>query len=112
MAVPEDPTFRGALPPTPTGGGVPEGELPPTERAPTERAKDPARGGYVDELATTPSRPLTDDEEEAAERDPGRQERTFAPASERVPKPPAPGDDKLIEGTAEPVRTDEGEPLR
>jgi hypothetical protein len=106
MAVPEDPTFRGALPQTPAGG-VPEGEL-----APTERAQDPAREEYVDELATTPSRPLTDEEEEAAERDPGRQERTYAPASERVPKPPTPDDAKLIEGTAEPVHTDEGEPLR
>ncbi len=107
MTVPEDPTFRGALPRTPTGGGTPEGEL-----APTERAQDPAREEYVDDLTTTPSRPLTDEEEEAAERDPGRQERTYAPASERVSKPPSPGDDKLIEGSAEPVRTDEGEPLR
>ena len=43
-------------------------------------------------------RPLTDDEREALEHDPGRPERVYAPASARVPKEPVPGDDRLIHG--------------
>ena len=89
------------------GEPLPEGELPLSERE-----QDPGRGGYVDALASTPSRPLTDEEAEGVEHDPGRQERTYAPASERVPKEPIPGDDPLIEGEAKPVRADEGQPLR
>ena len=53
-----------------------------------------------------------DDEEQAAEQDPGRQPRMNESASERVPKPPTPGDDRLVEGETKPVRADEGEPLR
>jgi hypothetical protein len=63
----------------------------------SERGKDELRADAVDALATQPARPLTDDEEDAAEHDAGRPARTFAPASERVSKPPAPGDDRLIE---------------
>jgi hypothetical protein len=61
----------------------------------------------VDTLLSTPARPLTDDEKDAAEDDPGRAPRTFAPASERVPKPPAPGHEQLIEeGLHKPVSPD------
>jgi hypothetical protein len=59
--------------------------------------EDPARADTVRELTHQPDRPLTDDEEDAAEHDPGRRERVHAPASARVPKEPAPGDDELIE---------------
>ena len=97
----------GPLPPPDPRDPLPRGELPESERE-----QDPARSEYVDELTDTPSRPLTDEEKEAAEQDPGRQERTYAPASERVPKEPLPGDEKVIHGRAEPVRADEGEPLR
>ena len=72
-----------------------------------ERGKDDERGDVLDTLLTTPARPLTDDEEDAAENDPGRPARTFAPASERVPKPPAPGHERLIEeGLHKPVSPD------
>jgi hypothetical protein len=64
--------------------------------------EDPAREAIVDELVNQPARPLTDEEEEAAEHDPGRSERVYAPASARVPKNPAPGDDKLVERSARP----------
>ena len=100
MAIPRDPYLQG-------------GPLPPeTPRDPnagtvldeSERGKDEARGDYVDTLSQTPARPLTDDEEDAAEHDPGRPPRTYAPASERVPKPPAPGHERLIEeGLQKPV---------
>ena len=62
----------------------------------TSADEDPAREDYVDALVNQPSRPLTDEEKEAAEHDPGRPERVYAPASERVPKDPAPGDDRII----------------
>lgn len=63
----------------------------------SERGKDDVRGDAVDTLLNTPSRPLTDEEKAAAEDDPGRPSRTFAPAEARVPKPPAPGHERLIE---------------
>jgi hypothetical protein len=63
--------------------------------------EDPVREEEVHDLVNEPARPLTETEEEAAERDPGRSERVYAPASARVPKEPAPGDDRLIEGGEE-----------
>ena len=60
--------------------------------------EDPAREAEVHDLVNEPDRPLTEAEKEAAERDPGRSERVYAPASARVPKQPVPGDDRLIEG--------------
>jgi len=58
--------------------------------------EDSARDAVVHDLTSHESRPLTREEREAAERDPGRPERVYAPASERVPKDPIPGDDRLI----------------
>jgi hypothetical protein len=58
--------------------------------------QDPAREGVVNKLLTEPARPLTDDEREAAERDPGRPERVYAPRAARVPKEPIPADEKLM----------------
>ena len=65
---------------------------------PSERGQDPARQALEHGLAAEPSHPLTDDEAEAAKHDPGRAERVYAPASERVPKPPTRGDRALVEG--------------
>ena len=58
--------------------------------------EDPLREETMRELVNQPDRPLSEDEKEAAEHDRGRSERVYAPASARVPKEPAPGDDKLI----------------
>ena len=91
----QDPLLGGPLPPPDPGEKLPPGEL-----APQERGQDPAREGVEEGLTDVPSRPLDDEEKEAARHDPGRQPRTFAPQSERVPKEPLPGDDKLLEGEA------------
>jgi hypothetical protein len=99
-----------ALPPDPYTGDRPF--PPPAPRDPNagtvldehERGKDDARGDVVDTLLNTPARPLTDEEKDAAEDDPGRAPRTFAPAEARVPKPPAPGHEQLIdEGLHKPI---------
>jgi|SRR5579864_5527633 len=50
----------------------------------SERNQDPERSTH--ELVTETSRPLTDAERKAADRDTGVSERVYAPASERVPK--------------------------
>src|SRR5688572_28993806 len=76
---------------------VPREPLPEDVRSPSERGHDQAVEDYVDDLAGMPAGPLTDEEEEAAEHDPGRPPRTYAPHAERTPKPPAPGDDRLID---------------
>ena len=60
--------------------------------------EDPEREAVMHDLLHEESRPLTDDEREAAEHDQSRPERVYAPASARVPKAPAPGDDRLIHG--------------
>ena len=93
MSVPRDPYLQdGPLPPPapcdPNAGTVLDGR---------ERGQDEARSDIVDELTHAPARPLTDEEEKAAEHDRGRPARTYAPASARVPKAPAPGDARLIE---------------
>ena len=93
MAIPQDPYLQGR-PFPPESPRDPNADTVLDE---TERGKDEARGDYVDTLSHTPARPLTDDEEDAAEHDHGRPGRTYAPASARVPKAPAPGDEKLIE---------------
>jgi hypothetical protein len=64
--------------------------------APPPMGEDPARDehGFLHDT----SRPLTEDEKEVAEHDQGVRPRVYAPASARVPKDPAPGDDKLIHG--------------
>ena len=92
MAIPPDPYLQGR-PFPPESPRDPNAESVLDE---TERGKDEARGEYVDTLSHTPARPLTDDEEDAAEHDHGRPARTYAPASARVAKDPLPGDEKLI----------------
>ncbi len=88
----QDPAISGPLPPSTPREGLPPGEL-----SPTERDLDPAREAVEQDLTRLPSHPSTDEEREAAEHDSGRQPRTYAPHSERVPKPPAPGHAELIE---------------
>jgi hypothetical protein len=61
----------------------------------SERGEDELDNEVLDAELTGSGRPLTDDEKEAAEHDPGLAPRTYAPASERVAKPPAPGEEKL-----------------
>ena len=93
MAASQDPWLTdGPLPPP-----APRDPNAKTVLDPIERGEDVAREGTMGELLDTPARPLSDDEKEAARADAGRQPRTYAPASERVPKAPAPGDRELIE---------------
>ena len=92
MALPPDPNLQ-ARPFPPEAPRDPNAGTVLDE---SERGKDEARGEYVDTLSSTPARPLTSDEEDAAEHDHGRPARTYAPASERVAKDPLTGDEKLI----------------
>jgi hypothetical protein len=62
-----------------------------------ERNQDELRSEIAHEMTSAPARPLTHDEQEAAEHDVPRGERVYAPASERVPKPPVPGHRDLVE---------------
>jgi len=71
---------------------VPAGELPPEDRG-----QDEVTEALEEGMALGQSRPLTRDEREAAEHDPAPAKTVYAPASERVPKPPAPGDEKFVE---------------
>ena len=93
MAVPRDPF----MPQGPFQPVVPRDPGEETVLDETERGQDPARGEYVDAEMAGLERPLTDEEKDAAKHDPGRQPRTYAPASERVARAPTPGDAKLIE---------------
>jgi hypothetical protein len=68
------------------------------ETRPPFAGEDPEREAVERGLPSQPDRPLTGEEEEAEQHDAGRSERVYAPASARVPKEPAPGDDKLIHG--------------
>lgn len=65
---------------------------------PRERGQDPARDAIEHELTAEPSHALTAEERDAAEHDPGREERVYAPQSERVPKEPLPADRPIVEG--------------
>ena len=92
MALPPDPYLQGRpFPPE-----APRDPNADTVLDESERGKDEARGEYVDTLSNTPARPLTDEEEDAAEHEHDRPGRTYAPASARVAKDPLPGDEKLI----------------
>lgn len=97
MTSPRDPLTDPYLAGSPLPPDAPRDPQAGTVLDEHERGKDDARGEVVDTLLTTPARPLTDDEKDAAEADPGRAPRTFAPASERVPVDPAPGHEELIE---------------
>ncbi len=70
--------------------------LPAGERRPDDRGHDEAREALEERISLGQARPLTREEREAAALDPGITETVYAPASERVPKPPLPADEKLI----------------
>jgi hypothetical protein len=103
MSVPRDP-FMPERPFPPDAPRDPNARTVLDER---ERGEDELREDVMDTLTNQPSRPLTDDEKEAGEHDAGLEKRTYAPASARVAKAPAPGDDRLIqEGLSQPPSPD------
>jgi hypothetical protein len=65
--------------------------------APSGRNQDPGRTDLEHGLTLDNSRPLTDDEKKAADRDAPVGERVYAPASERVPVDPVPGHRDFVE---------------
>lgn len=66
---------------------------------PTERSQDIAITQAMHGLSSDASRPLTEDERKAADRDAPVGERVYAPASERVPVEPMPGHREFTEHT-------------
>jgi hypothetical protein len=64
---------------------------------PSERSIDPERDRFEHGLAAEEARPLSDEEKRAAEADAPVGERVYAPASERVPREPAPGDREFVD---------------
>jgi hypothetical protein len=88
-------------------GDTPVRDAPVQDVVPRgERNQDELRSEIAHEVTSFPSRPLTHEEKEAAEHDVPRGERVYAPASERVAKPPVPGHRDLV------THTDEGTPER
>jgi hypothetical protein len=80
--------------------------LPLGELRPDDRGQDQVREDLEESIGRGESRPLTREEREAAARDPGPAKTVYAPASERVSKPPLRADEKLINRPEE----DAGEP--
>ena len=79
-------------------GDTPARDAPVQDVVPRgERNQDELRSEIAHDVTSFPSRPLTHDEKEAAEHDVPRGERVYAPASERVPKPPVPGHQDLVQ---------------
>jgi hypothetical protein len=71
-------------------------KLPVGELRHDDRGHDETREALEESIGLGQARPLTREEREAAARDPGVAKPVYAPASERVPKPPLPADEKLI----------------
>ena len=71
-------------------------KLPLGELRQDDRGQDEVREALEESIGLGQPRPLTRDEREAAEHDPGEVKTVYAPASERVAKPPLPADEKLI----------------
>jgi hypothetical protein len=63
----------------------------------SERNQDPATTEMMDELTTAGSRPLSDEERKAADRESPAGQTVYAPASERVPVDPKPGHREFVE---------------
>ncbi|HET6316187.1 MAG TPA: hypothetical protein VFG86_07000, partial [Chloroflexota bacterium] len=80
-------------------GGADQGNI--DRLPPSERGQDEVRTETTHGLASEGSRPLTSEENAAAEHDTGVAERVYAPASERVPVPPVPGHRDFVEHTDE-----------
>lgn len=72
-------------------------KMPAGELRPDDRGQDEVREALEEGMALGESRPLTREEREAAAHDKGVAPPVYAPASERVPKPPAPGDEKFVQ---------------
>ena len=75
--------------------------LPLGELRPDDRGQDEVLEALEESAGLELPRPLTREEREAAPRDPGPVKSVHAPASERVPRPPRPGDEKLIDQTGQ-----------
>jgi hypothetical protein len=93
MSLPPDLSPRTPSSPEPSRGPAPDADDTPP---PGGRAQDQGRDEFERALAEQPARPLTGEEREAAERDPGPAERVHAPAAARTPKPPLPGHDAIV----------------
>jgi len=74
-----------------------EQRMPPGELRPDDRGQDEVREALEEGISLGEARPLTRGEREAAARDQGMPDPVYAPASERIPKPPAPGDEKFVQ---------------
>lgn len=99
MATQRDPILAGDLLARPGSTDPPTDARPhfgDTTLPPSERSEDSARAAYMDSLTAGSSRPLTADEKHAAEESEPSTERVYAPASERVPKRPAPGHEDIV----------------
>lgn len=70
--------------------------LPLGELRPDDRGHDEVREALEESIGLGEARPLTREERAAAAHDPGPVQSVYAPASERIAKPPLPGDEKLI----------------
>ena len=79
----------------------PPDKLPLGELRHDDRGHDEIREALEESVGLGEARPLSRDEREAAARDSGVVEPVYAPASERVAKPPLPGDEKLINQKSE-----------
>ncbi len=71
--------------------------MPAGELRPDDRGHDEVREALEEGISLGEARPLTREEREAAAGDKGVSEPVYAPASARVPKPPAPGDEKFVQ---------------
>jgi hypothetical protein len=80
-----------------TGDAVPLGVL-----RPDASGRDSVVVDLEERLAGGATRPLTRAERDAAKRDRGVPPVVFAPAYERVPKSPAPGDERFVRHPLEP----------
>lgn len=72
--------------------GLPQGEL-----RPDDRGQDELREALEESLGLGEARPLTREERQAAARDSAAHQTVYAPASERVPRPPLAEDEQLID---------------
>ena len=71
--------------------------LPVGELRPDDRGQDEVREDLEESIGRGEARPLTREEREAAAHDRGPAKTVYAPASERVPKPPVAADEELID---------------
>jgi hypothetical protein len=69
---------------------------PVGELRPDDRGQDEVTEAHEEGIGLGQSRPLTREEREASARHSGEAKTVYAPASARVPKPPLPADEKLI----------------